>query len=560
MEFKSFVYSCVIAAGVVAFAPAWLCAPVYAQDEVSSEALLNVHAGVGGAIQQALTSGVPDPQLKDPKAVKAFYTARDYQPYWVGRNRAKSSARDLTEILERSWQHGLNPYSYHLEQIHALLDQRDEAQLADLDILLSDAFVRLGQDLSGIRVDPKFMKSNKRYWRAPLTADYLLERLDQERDVGDLVESLEPKGQTYKHLQRELERLVQAKPEPYESVLPIRFSGLLHPNERDKGVPALRVRLGISTPQTDDPLLYDDQLAAAVIRFQQENGLKDDAIVGGQTLEILNRSRKEKILQLIANLERLRWVEEKKPEKFVVVNIPSATLWAVDHGKVEFEMPVIVGRKKRSTNIFRTEITGVRFNPDWTVPPTIKRDDILPKLREDPEYLTNKGMQLISGRGDEAVTLDPHAFDWQNVTEDELKDLRMVQIPGAHNPLGRVRILMPNGYNIYLHDTNERQYFSRANRAASSGCVRMKDPVKMANFILRVKNGWDEYSADTIIQTGKMRDVFIQKTVPVYLLYYTVWLNDAGEVVYGNDLYEFDRDLIKMLEDIDGFFIPMDNT
>ena len=556
MGLKSFSYSFLLAGILFVNTPV----TVYAQTDVSAETLLNVQAGVSGTIQNTLTSGVGAKKLKDVKALSEFYAQRNYQPYWVGQYRPKSSARELVRLLEKSWQHGLNPYSYHLEELHLLQDQNDQEHLADMDVLLTDALVRLGQDLSGIRVDPRFMRSHPRYWRAPYTADHLLGMLDQERNVGRLVESLEPKGQTYRRLQKEFMRLLEQEPEAYEAVLPIRLSGLLRPNQRDKRVPDLRVRLGVDGPQTEDEFLYDDKLAAAVIRFQRQNGLKDDGIVGKQTLVILNQSREQKILQIVANLERLRWVEEEKPEKFVVVNIPSAMLWAVDDGKVEFEMPVIVGRKKRATNIFRTEITGVRFNPDWTVPPTIKKDDILPKLREDPEYLNHKGMQLISGRGKEAMTLDPLAFDWENITQEELKELRMVQIPGSHNPLGRIRVLMPNGYNIYLHDTNERHYFERANRAASSGCIRMKDPERMANFIMKEKNGWDEYSANTLIQTGKMRDVFIQETIPVYLLYYTVWLNDSGEVVYGNDLYEFDAHLIKMLRDIDGFFIPVDNT
>ena len=136
----------------------------------------------------------------------------------------------------------------------------------------------------------------------------------------------------------------------------------------------------------------------------------------------------------------------------------------------------------------------------------------------------------------------------------------MVQVPGAHNPLGRIRVLMPNSYNIYLHDTNERHYFQRANRAASSGCVRLWEPEKMANFILKERKNWDEYSLANALQNRKTKDLFIAEPIPVYLLYYTVWVNDQGSLVYGRDLYDFDADLIKMLKDIDGIFIPVDNT
>ena len=534
--------------------------PVSQGQGVTSEQLLNVQAGVSGTIQHTLSSKTARKTFKDVKALEAFYLNRGYQPYWVNKSRLKSNARDLVGIIETSWIHGLNPYAYHLENIHKLTDAEDETQLADLDVLLTDAYIRMGQDLTGIRVDPRFMKSHRRYWRAPFTAEYLVGRLDQERDIERLVDSLEPQGQTYKRIQKELFRQIRKEPEAYEVVLPIRIKGLLQPTQRDERVPDLRLRLGIDGPQTEDAFLFDDKLAAAVIRFQRENGLKDDGVVGPQTLDILNRSREQKIEQLIANLERLRWVEEEKPDKFVVVNVPSAMLWAVEEGRVAFEMPVIVGRIKRPTNIFRTEIHGVRLNPDWTVPPTIKRDDILPKLQEDPQYLTNKGMQLISGRGEDAMTLDPLAFNWAEMTEEELKTLRMVQVPGAHNPLGRIRVLMPNSYNIYLHDTNERHYFERSNRAASSGCVRLKEPDRMANFILKERKGWDERDLPERLLDGKTRDIFIPEPIPVYLLYYTVWINGLGDLVYGQDLYQFDKNLIKMLKDIDGFFIPVDNT
>ena len=557
MTRKFLLYSGLVVGAAIFAVP---IVPVSAQEPVSAEQLLNVQAGVSGAIYATFEDRAACNAFKDVKALEVFYSQRGYEPYWVSRSRAKTNARDFLEIIEKSWRHGFNPYSYHLKRLHELVGQRDEALLGELDVLLSDAYLRLAQDLTGIRVNPGSLKSHWRYWRAPLAGAYLFERLNAQRDIEDLIESFEPQGQTYKQIQRELVTLVNSKPEDYEKVLPIRMKGLLKPNERDESVPDLRLRLNAGRPQTDDPYLYDDRLAAAVIRFQRDNSLKDDGIVGQQTLDILNRAREHKILQLVANLERLRWVEEEKPDTFVVVNVPSAMLWAVEGGHVAFEMPVIVGRKERPTNIFRAEIHGVRLNPDWTVPPTIKRDDILPKLREDPEYLTHKGMQLISGRGEGAMTLDPLVFDWENVTEEELKDLRMVQIPGAHNPLGSIRVLMPNAYNIYLHDTNERHYFERANRAASSGCVRMKDPERMADFILKHRKGWNEEDLAALVQDKKTRDLYISDPIPVYLLYYTVWVNDQGGLVYGQDLYGFDDNLIKMLKDIDGIFIPVDNT
>lgn len=530
-------------------------------DGVSAEALLTQKAGVDGALEALVHSKEVKGFLSNHKALVEFYTAREFEPVWVGSNRVKSSGKDMFELVEESWLHGLNPYAYHMEALSARMNERGQDNLAYVELLLTDAYLRLGHDLSGIRVNPARFKSHKRFWKQPLSSDVLLSNLQQYgRDIERLVHGYAPRGQTYKALQKELESLAGAEPEPYEAFLPIRPRGLLKPFERDQAVPALRVRLGIDAPQTEDELLYDDQLAAAVIKFQRDNDLTDDGLVGKQTLEILNKSRKDRINQLIANLDRLRWVEDEKPEDFVVVNVPSATLWAIEDNRVAFEMPVIVGRSKRPTNIFRTEITGLRLNPDWTVPPTIKKEDIVPKLQEDPEYLMQKGMQLISGRGEGAMTLDPASMDWTEVSEEELTALRMVQVPGRNNPLGLYRVHMPNSYNIYLHDTNEKYLFDRASRAVSSGCIRMKDPERMAHFIMKQRPGWSQDRHDRILASAEKTDLYIRDPIPVYILYYTAWLDSSGRIIYGQDLYDFDRNLIKMLRDIDGIFIPVDNT
>jgi murein L,D-transpeptidase YcbB/YkuD len=242
-----------------------------------------------------------------------------------------------------------------------------------------------------------------------------------------------------------------------------------------------------------------------------------------------------------------------------MVNIPAATVWAVDNGQVEFQMPVIVGKKVRPTQSFITEIQGVRFNPDWTVPPTIKREDILPKLIENPDYIRDKGMELIHVSPEGAQTIDPQSVDWQNITPKELNSLEMVQIPGSHNPLGKIRILMPNKYNIYLHDTNQPEYFERAARAQSSGCIRMKEPEKMAAFVMEHEEGWSDEKMKQMLSSGRTRDVKISKSIPVYLLYYTVWTDERGQTIFGNDIYDLDDQLFNKLSEIDGIPRPVHN-
>ena len=165
----------------------------------------------------------------------------------------------------------------------------------------------------------------------------------------------------------------------------VHVKGVLRPGARNKSVLTVRRRMGFEADsKMDAHYQYDDALAKSVMAFQKAHGLKPDGIVGRQTIKLMNITREDKINQLLANLERLRWVEQNKPHRYIMVNVPSAMLWAVEKGSVKIEMPVVIGRPTRPTNIFSTQVTGIRFNPTWTVPPTIKRDDYLPKLREDP--------------------------------------------------------------------------------------------------------------------------------------------------------------------------------
>jgi L,D-transpeptidase YcbB len=411
---------------------------------------------------------------------------------------------------------------------------------------------------TGARIRPADLGMDPLYWTEPLTTAQIFQLL-KERDFKDIIQNTQPQGTTYAKLKDELIRLAAEPEEPYAKVLPIDFGGLLKPGQRHKRVPDLRLRMG-SQQQSEDPLLYDDALFAKVVQLQEEHGLYGDGVIGPATLKAINRNRRDRMLQLIANMERLRWVEGTRPDRFVLVNIPSEKLWAIEGGKMLFQMDVIVGRPKRSTPSFITNITGVRLNPTWTVPPTIKREDILPKLQADPYYLQDKGIELVYGNGPDAQAIDPLGIDWNEIRQSDLHAMHMVQVPGAHNPLGRVRVLMPNRYSIYLHDTNEKYYFDRASRAISSGCIRMKEPDKMAAFILSGEEGWTAEKLEQAIAAGRTRDIIITEKIPVYLLYYTNWIDPEGRVVFGNDVYDLDEGLIQALTGVDGIHIPGNNN
>ncbi len=495
-------------------------------------------------------SQIEELKLYDQVAIQSFYEERNFQTAWIASGFLSSrKAGVVLEVLKNSWKHGLNPESYRIDEISNLLSQTDETSKNQLDILVSDAIVRYGRDLSSMRVNPRSIGQRAKYWRQPLTAIDILNHVANHSDTKVALKGLAPSGDLYKRLQRELEELYKTNPETAE-FKPISINGLLKPGMTNKAVLRVRERLGFDpSVAPEGSYYYDDQLAAAVIAFQRSKGVKPDGIIGPQTIKLMNITREDRINQILVNLERLRWIEPEKPDRYIMVNVPSATLWAVENNNVELEMPVVVGRPKRATNIFSTKITGIRFNPRWTVPPTIKKEDYLPKLREDPYYLTDRGIELVDS---ENMTVDPGLINWEEKTWAEVNLMRMVQGSGRANPLGLVRVIMENPFNIYLHDTPTKSYFKRTNRALSSGCVRMAEPQKLADFVLKPNDNWSKERKERILASGKEQNIWAHKPLPVYIVYQTVWLGDEGQIVYGQDIYDHDAKLLKELVKIEG--------
>lgn len=486
-----------------------------------------------------------------PAAMNAFYDARGEKPYWVGSFGVRKAAKELTRKFETSWTHALNPERYHLSEIKALMESRTPAQQARLELLLTDGYIRYVQDLTGMRVNAASQGLEAEHWEQGMPATQALSWLNSRGRIEQKLESIEPKGAVYNKFRQELVKLWQQEPEIYEAALPIEASGLIKPGQAHKAIPTIRLRMGQTDP-AQGANVYDDTLAAAVMVFQKEHNIKPDGVIGAETIQFMNRTREDKIRQLMVNMERMRWMPDNLGQTYIVVNIPSATLWAVDNGAVEFEMPVIVGRAERPTPAFRAEIMGMRLNPDWTIPPTIKRKDILPKIQQDVGFLAGRNISLSKVQDGRRVNIDPMSIDWANISSRELHQIDMVQVPSDDNPLGQYRVLMPNKHNIYLHDTNQPELFDKPSRALSSGCMRMKDPAKVAAFILKAEEGWDQERITRTVASDRRLDVPVSRTMPVYAVYYTAWLTPDGEISYAADPYGADRKLYESLSAMGG--------
>lgn len=486
---------------------------------------------------------------KFSEPINNFYQTHSIQTLWLNSNgQLQQKALTLIRYLEDAWKHGLNPEIYHLDIINAYIQNPQNTAPRYLDTLISDAFIRYAQDLTSMRVNANDIEQFERYWRKPLPADLLLATALRTTDLEEYLKTLTPTSTLYKRLQEELIQLHnELSQQNYIEAATFSLGDrrYLKPGQHHTDlVPKLRTHFRIPAKDPSQTGMYDEYLANEISIFQRKNYIEPDGIIGPKTLSLLNRTKEDQFYQIIANMHRLRWMDSYRPDKYILVNIPASTLWAVNDGAVELETPVIVGRKKRPTLSFQTEVRGVRFNPTWTVPPTIKRQDYFPLLQEDPLALQKKGIEIRY----DGETIDPTTVDWVNLDPRELHALQMVQAPGQDNPLGRIRILMPNKFNIYLHDTSNPEYFLEYDRQFSSGCVRVKDPEKLANFILSENKNWNENYVENKLSTGRMTDILAEKQIPVYLLYLTIWLNDDGSITYGPDIYEWDELFINVLK------------
>ncbi len=505
-------------------------------------------------------------------AINNFYEQSGSEPFWIAGRKLNPSGKVLWRALSQSWEHGLNPDTYYAKEIEYILSlptyQRgeDSALALKLELLLTSGYVQYARDLSGMRIEAKNMGLDARDWKQRVSAYEVLSFLPQNiENMEALLKELEPQTATYQRLKREMHRIIADnnssrsdtdQPEkPY-----LEYTKAIHPGDEHGDIPDIRAVLNVKQPGIEQRYIYDPALFEAVKSFQKSNNLADDGIIGRQTIAALNRNNERNLRQIIVNMERLRWVSQMKPERFIVVNIPIERLWAIENGKIRFTMPVAVGTPQRPTIPFITSVHGVRFNPTWTVPETIKKEDIWPNLKKDPNYLHDKGMELLSDYKANAITLDPASIEWDKISEDELLSYNMVQIPGSHNPLGRIRILMPNPHDIFLHDTNDKAVFSYSDRAVSSGCVRMKEPEKLALFVLEKNPNWKgKEELENILKTNHTKDIYTSDRVTVYLLYYTVWLDEKRRIIYGSDIYGRDKQLWEELKKLDGVPASGDN-
>lgn len=469
----------------------------------------------------------------------------------LGNKPAWTSAADLAalkEAVSRSWEDGLDPGDFHDKAVAAASLPIPPEQ----DVVLSDALVRLLYQLYFGKVNPRAVNPDWNFSRPVLASDpavAISEALAAGK-VSALLSKVRLDHPLYGALKATLQAYTQIEA---KGGWPVIAGGpTLKLGMKDERIVSLRARLAITgeyqaTPE--DEAVFDEPLVEAVKLFQRQHALDADGAVGPATLAALNVSAGARVDQIRINLERARWILREIGPEMVVVNIAGRYLHLVFDHKVAWTTRVIVGKSYTKTPIFTETMKLVVLNPDWTVPRSIVRNEIFPKAAADPGYLDAHEYYLTDGKGGR---ISPQSVAWSSYTGSTFP-YGVVQRPGPKNALGLVKFLFPNKYSVYLHDTPSRQLFEKSDRSLSHGCIRVQDPLKLAELILGNRLGWTRERIDAAVAAKKMQSIALPKPLPVLLLYWTVDPTFDGGAHFYPDIYGRDASLLKAL---DADFVP----
>ncbi len=509
-------------------------------------AVADVASAVPAALGQADRATEAFPATARSAAADA-YRARRNKPLWVD---APARAAAVRAALRAATTDGLNAAVY-LAPVEARAAARGDQGQAALDVALTRALAAYAHDLWYGRVDPKIVDESltRRHERLDLAKFLASAAAADAAGLDRLIEGLRPPHEQYGKLRRALAKL-DANPGAGEKA--IADGPIIRPGMRDPRVGPVRERIEAEGDWSDTDELafaapnygeggdwqrYDEGLTRAVRRYQRSLALLDDGLVGGRTLWALNMDDRERRRIVAENMERLRWLPRRLEPDHIVVNMAGYDLTVIKGGRQVMAMKVVVGRPFRQTPIMRSDITDLVLNPYWNAPEKLAKEDLFPKLRSNPGYFAEKGYRVLAGWSQSAPEVPLSSVDGVRLTSP-MGPVRVRQDPGPKNALGRIKFNMANQHAIYLHDTPDRHLFSRSARNFSSGCIRLEKPVELAELLLLDQaQAWPPERLTAAIEVGETRTVSLRKRWPVYLLYQTAWVDDAGELVVRDDIY-----------------------
>jgi murein L,D-transpeptidase YcbB/YkuD len=477
------------------------------------------------------------------KVVGNFYQHRDFAPAWIDDGSPRPQMDALIRAIHAADREGLDPELYSA----TLLDQRkqessrgfltkkgfDPEQATAMDVWLTWLYMKFASDLAdGVsdlaHADPAWKIEGESF--DPLSH---LEPALRDNRIAEALFELTPTNADYRGLQRALEdyRAIAARGGWPAVPATIR----LKPGQRSPLAGSLARRLAASGDYAGDsrlPDAYGQDLQDGVKRFQRRHGLADDGSVGPALAAEMNVPVEERIRQIELNMERWRWLPRDLGDPHILVNIPEMRLDVSEHGTTPLTMRVVVGKPDTQTPIFNDKMTYLVFAPVWNVPDDIAEKETLPAALSDPEFLSRMNMEVVDASGGH---VDPASIDLSSPER-----YRFRQRPGGSNALGLVKFMFPNQFNVYLHDTPSDSLFARASRSFSHGCVRLEQPEKLAEYVLRDQPDWTPERIRDSMHAGEERVVKLRRAIPVYLGYWTARATPDHQVQFRKDVYGID--------------------
>ncbi|MGC2410229.1 MAG: L,D-transpeptidase family protein [Methyloceanibacter sp.] len=537
------------------FLAAPLSLPALAAEPDAPAALIGRPEAVRIAIQERLSAkftSASEARKSEQGALVEYYSLPESRLLWVDENGLTDRAKSVMEEIGKAHEYGLRPSDYALPKASGFNADDSAAvnALADAEIKISFAVLGYSRDARGGRIDPSRLTENLDPSLALPNPLEVIESIAIRSDPAAYLRSFQPDQPQFEALRQAL--IAARGGSTTKNAVKIPDGPTLKLGVDNQQVTLLRQRLEMpSTPEDGahvQETLFDASVEEAVKRFQQAHGVVPDGTVGPGTRRLLNQQHQQaanpaKVGLILLNMERWRWLPHDLGSYYVNVNVPEFVLRVVDEGKIVHTTRVVVGKPDKQTPIFSNEMQEVVFNPFWNVPNSIKTEEIRPFLTEEGGWFGAGGWNTavlerhklrinVGGR-----EVDPSRLDWNRI---DIRSLNIYQPPGPDNVLGNVKFVFPNKHDVYMHDTPQKFLFAKPVRAESHGCMRVQNPDQLAVTLLKHDQGWSAGRVASAIQNGYDQHVALNQTIPVYITYFTLWVNDDGSISTFGDVYGHD--------------------
>ena len=487
------------------------------------------------------------------KLTRTFYMRRQFAPAWIEDRSPRKQMNALIRAVHAADREGLDPELYSA----SLLDRRMEdaskgfltkrgfkpGEAVAMDVWLTWLYMKLASDLADGVSDLAHTDPNWKIQTETFDPLALLETALRDNRIAESLFELTPINPDYRALQKALAEYRRQAAGGGWPAVPANLK--IKPGQSSLQASALARRLAASgdysgkVPADGQAAPYNAELQDAVKRFQRRHGLADDGVAGAALAVEMNVPLDARLRQIQLNMERWRWLPRDLGERYILVNIPDMRLDVWDRGTIPVSMRVVVGKPDTQTPIFNDTMTYIVFAPFWNVPTDIAKNETLPEVVRDPGFLNRMNMAVVDTAGKE---VDPSSIDLDNPGS-----YRFRQRPGTSNALGLVKFMFPNQFNVYLHDTPADSLFARASRSFSHGCVRLEQPEKLAQYVLRDQPEWTSERISEAMHAGEEHHVKLKAPLPVYLGYWTARVTADGVVQFRKDVYGIDGRLTSKL-------------